>query len=110
MPRKQAVAVSVLSVSMLIPAGCSVAAGSGHPETSRAIGSQLSASTRLVPPSGRAPGAPAKPRGRHYPWHTGIVATTFWVGEVFDPHSPNGSQVISTYDAHWMRHYGGCDG
>ena len=20
-----------------------------------------------------------------YPWHTGIVATTFWVGEIFDP-------------------------
>lgn len=48
--------------------------------------------------------------GRAYPWHTGIVATTFWVGEVFDPHAADGSQVISTYDAHWLRHYGGCDG
>ena len=48
--------------------------------------------------------------GRTYPWHTGIVATTFWVGEVFDPHAADGSQVISTYDAHWRRHYGGCDG
>ena len=53
---------------------------------------------------------PARPHGRRYPLHTGIVATTFWVGEIFDPHSPNGSQVISTYDAHWLRHYGGCDG
>jgi hypothetical protein len=49
-------------------------------------------------------------QGSTYPLHTRIVATTFWVGEIFDPHSPNGSQVISTYDAHWLKHYGGCDG
>lgn len=40
-----------------------------------------------------------------FPWHTGIVATTFWVGEVFDPSADDGSQVLSTYDD-----YGGCDG
>ena len=34
-----------------------------------------------------------------YPWHTDIVATTFWVGEVFDPNASDGSQVISTYDS-----------
>lgn len=45
-----------------------------------------------------------------YPWHTGIVATTFWVGEIFDPSAPDGSQVMSTYDADWMGSYGGCDG
>jgi hypothetical protein len=45
-----------------------------------------------------------------YPWHTGIVATTFWVGEVFDPDADDGSQVYSTYDSEWMRSYGGCDG
>lgn len=48
--------------------------------------------------------------GRTYPRHTGIVATTFWVGEIFDPHAEDGSQVTSTYDAHWLRRYGGCDG
>jgi len=48
--------------------------------------------------------------GPRYPTHTGIVATTFWVGEVFDPHAADGSQVTSTYDAHWMTRYGGCDG
>lgn len=47
---------------------------------------------------------------RTYPWHTSIVATTFWVGEVFDPNASDGSQVISTYDGAWMRNYGGCDG
>lgn len=48
--------------------------------------------------------------GRLYPWHTRIVATTFWVGEIFDPDAPDGSQTISTYDAQWLAHYGGCDG
>jgi hypothetical protein len=42
--------------------------------------------------------------------HTNIVATTFWVGEIFDPNASDGSQVISTYDDHWEVHYGGCDG
>jgi hypothetical protein len=45
-----------------------------------------------------------------YPAHTNIVSTTFWVGEIFDPTAPDGSQVLSTYDSHWMAHYGGCDG
>lgn len=45
-----------------------------------------------------------------YPWHTDIVATTFWVGEVFDPAAPDGSQLLSTYDSDWYGSYGGCDG
>jgi hypothetical protein len=45
-----------------------------------------------------------------YPWHTDIVATTFWVGEVFDRTAPDGSQRISTYDSDWLGSYGGCDG
>ncbi len=45
-----------------------------------------------------------------YPLHTGIVATTFWVGEIFDPNASDGSQVISTYDSEWFAHFGGCDG
>jgi hypothetical protein len=47
---------------------------------------------------------------RQYPWHTNIIATTFWIGEVFDPSAPDGSQVYSTYDSQWEHHYGGCDG
>jgi hypothetical protein len=50
-----------------------------------------------------------KPQGK-YPWHTNIVATTFWVGEIFDPNAEDGSQVTSTYDSQWMKSYGGCDG
>ena len=110
MPVRQAVMVAVLSASILFQVGCSAPAGSSHSGTSRAIGTQPSASIKPVHPPARASGETAKPRGRRYPLHTGIVATTFWVGEIFDPHSPNGSQVISTYDARWMHHYGGCDG
>ncbi|MET1036993.1 MAG: hypothetical protein ABW075_01885 [Aeromicrobium sp.] len=45
-----------------------------------------------------------------HPWHTDIVTTTFWVGEIFDPDADDGSQVISTYDSDWLGSYGGCDG
>lgn len=48
--------------------------------------------------------------GSDYPWHTDIVATTFWIGEILDPDAPDGSQMISTYDSKWYEHYGGCDG
>jgi hypothetical protein len=51
---------------------------------------------------------PAEPR--RYPVHTGIVATTFWVGEIFDANAEDGSQMLSTYDSEWFANYGGCDG
>lgn len=44
---------------------------------------------------------------RAYPKHTGIVSTTFWVGEIFDPKLPDGSQVCSTYDSKWALHWSG---
>jgi hypothetical protein len=52
----------------------------------------------------------ARAQSRQYPWHTSIVATTFWVGEVLDPSVPDGSQTVSTYDTNWLANYGGCDG
>lgn len=48
--------------------------------------------------------------GGSYPWHHGIVSTTFWVGEIFDPGASDGSQELSTYDSKWLSSYGGCDG
>ncbi|MDJ0336178.1 hypothetical protein QMG83_13180 [Salinibacterium sp. G-O1] len=45
-----------------------------------------------------------------YPWHTGIVSTTFWVGEIFDASAADGSQELSTFDSNWLGSYGGCDG
>lgn len=57
------------------------------------------------------PAEPSEPlAAREYPWHTNIVATTFWVGEILDPTAPDGSQVQSAYDSRWMESYGGCDG
>jgi len=94
-----AMTVSVLGAVLLFQAGCSAPSGSSH----------RAAPTLTPPPAGASHGT-AGPHGRRYPLHTDIVATTFWVGEIFQPHNPNGSQVISTYDARWLRHYGGCDG
>lgn len=110
MPCRQAVAVSVLSASLLFQVGCSAPVGSSQPGNPRVVGTQPSAGAGTSRADARVSGETAKAHGRHYPLHTRIVATTFWVGEIFDPHSPDGSQVISTYDAHWMKHYGGCDG
>lgn len=45
-----------------------------------------------------------------YPLHTNITATTFWVGEILDPDTSDGSQMLSTYDSRWYESYGGCDG
>lgn len=53
---------------------------------------------------------PTMAAAARYPWHTDIVATTFWVGEIFDPNAADGSQMMSAYDDRWFAHYGGCDG
>ncbi len=84
---------------------------SGHRRTSRCTTAALAVAALLL---GTATAAHARPEAgaaaTSYPWHTGIVATTFWVGEIFDPDAEDGSQMISTYDDHWFESYGGCDG
>ncbi|MCU1406197.1 MAG: hypothetical protein JWQ43_2500 [Glaciihabitans sp.] len=66
------------------------------------------------PPVTNIPLAPTNPvppiEAGRYPLHTNISATTFWVGEIFDASADDGSQELSTYDANWIRNYGGCDG
>lgn len=91
-------ALSTGVAALFLLSGCSTpVTPAGDPETAT-MSEQPEAST-------------ASPlQGRSYPWHTQIVATTFWVGEVFDPDASDGSQVISTYDSKWLEHYGGCDG
>jgi hypothetical protein len=42
-----------------------------------------------------------------YPIHTNINATTFWVGEEFNPNAADGSQACSTYDSQWAFHWSG---
>jgi|GEM_PF-2271929 hypothetical protein len=51
----------------------------------------------------------ASAAARTYPAHTGIVSTTFWVGEIFDANASDGSQVCSTYDDQWARNWSGVD-
>lgn len=75
------------------------------------VGTALGLSGLLAAMStGLAQAATLTLAGRTYPLHSGIVSTTFWVGEIFNPNASDGSQVISTYDSSWMAHYGGCDG
>lgn len=98
-------------------AGCAGGGGvAPSPSPSRSTDTSPSASPSATPPGGSpspsasAPATQAAGPGRTYPWHTDIVSTTFWVGEIFDPNASDGSQVLSTYDGKWERHYGGCDG
>lgn len=57
-------------------------------------------------PAAPGPGSP-DPTTRDYPLHTNIVATTFWVGEIFNPKVADGSQVCSTYDSQWAYRWSG---
>src|SRR5581483_11187896 len=57
-----------------------------------------------------APSAPVQPvtaPAGSSPLHTNIVATTFWVGEIFDADLSDGSQACSTYDSEWAYHWSG---
>jgi hypothetical protein len=96
-------AVAALSACVESPKGHASAHTTHSPH---ATSSPSATPTRFIPPKPTARPAPLDP----YPWHTNIVSTTFWVGEIFDPNASDGSQVISTYDAHWYANYGGCDG
>jgi len=66
--------------------------------------------TSTPTPTVVAPPPPPPAATTAYPWHTSIVSTTFWVGEIFDPNADDGSQMISTYDSDWFGSFGGCDG
>lgn len=80
--------------------------GMGYAVTTRAVATILAVMMVIAACGGDSRGG----GGRSYPVHRSIVATTFWVGEIFDPHAVDGSQVYSTYDSAWWAHYGGCDG
>jgi hypothetical protein len=103
MTARRAVNLSALGAALIL-AACS------NPPPTR-TGSPTSGPTPAAPGAGprSSPAAAAVP-GRSYPEHTRIVATTFWVGEIFDPTAPDGSQVTSSYDPRWLADYGGCDG
>ncbi len=114
--------IGPVCVALLAVASCSGDAGAVDPTGSPAPSSSADATREATvtptpeqtpqspgTPALPAPPAPAPPASG-YPWHTGIVAATFWVGEIFDPNAADGSQMLSTYDSDWYGSYGGCDG
>ncbi len=55
------------------------------------------------------PGEWANPNGRdRYPWRTGIVTTTFWIGEKPTQNNPVPNHK-SSWDTKWAENYGGTD-
>jgi hypothetical protein len=53
---------------------------------------------------------PAQADENTHPWHKDIIATNFWVGQIIDTTTHDGSQEESAYDENWLQNYGGCDG
>ena len=104
-PRRTPLRRGLAAAAVLGLAGGALAACSAFP-----ICMNLAGCSGTVAGSTPTPGTPGAPSGSGYPEHTGIVATTFWVGEIFDPSASDGSQVLSTFDSLWQEHYGGCDG
>ena len=120
---------ALIAATALIPNACASGGKSTSPATSAAHtpAARISAHPSKTPKPSKAPtpstsatppASPTRPTGSvpttgttdTYPWHTNIVSTTFWVGEIFDPNAADGSQVYSTYDDDWLAHFGGCDG
>jgi hypothetical protein len=107
------VAAALCGASAVLIAGCSKSQDQGAPSQANPDGStatsSVAASSSAANPTSQVPNG-SKPAHKTYRWHRRIVATTFWVGEIFDPNAADGSQMISTYDSRWYAHYGGCDG
>ena len=110
MNRGASIAPVIVACVAILLCGCT---GQRHiHRTSSPVESPTASASASTPtPTPTPPPVPvAKPPSNPYPWHTNIVSTTFWVGEIFDPTASDGSQVISTYDSSWYSDYGGCDG
>lgn len=100
----------ILTLAGCVPGSAHTPLPSSTPSSTRTRPTPSPSPTPPPEPPAPPPPAPPPPAGSVYPWHTGIVSTTFWVGEIFDPDAPDGSQEISTYDSDWLASYGGCDG
>lgn len=99
--------------SFYVPTGATVrfAATSTAGATVRSANYSWPAATLVAPSPSPSPSptpAPSpSPNVSAYPWHTNIVSTTFWVGEIFNANLADGSQVCSTYDSNWAYHWSG---
>ena len=90
---------------------CVLARGAAIIVIAATLGSRPAAAyaNSTFPPArtGPSPAFRDSAAARSYPFHTKIVSTTFWVGEIFNPNLPDGSQVCSTYDSQWAYHWSG---
>jgi hypothetical protein len=67
-------------------------------------------STAITVPGYNTPQPPAGlPGNDEFPWHRGITATVFWIGEPADPDNDFITNAISAWDDAWQAHYGGVD-
>jgi hypothetical protein len=67
-------------------------------------------STQSTPPSAPAPSSTADAvPAPDAPWHVGITATVFWVGEAASSDNGGIANGASAWDDEWVAHYGGVD-
>jgi hypothetical protein len=57
----------------------------------------------------RAARKPEQVSAQEYPWHHGIKATVFWVGEGPDASNDYITNTASTWDPNWVDSFGGVD-
>ncbi|MBG6056934.1 putative cell wall-binding protein [Cryobacterium sp. MP_M5] len=80
--------------------------GAGIENLASCTAAEPPAATPTPTPAPTPAGSVAAP-ATALPLHTNVVATSFWVGEIFNASLADGSQVCSTYDSKWaLRHTG----
>jgi hypothetical protein len=62
----------------------------------------------ITPPTPVSTASSSSSTLARFPWRTGIVTTTFWIGENAAPNNPVPNHA-SSWDPNWMKSYGGVD-
>ncbi len=99
-------AILVSSFASLVPHGHAVAEESG--KYSKKLRESVLTNAGLKTPETIGQVDPPKEGADRYPWKTGIVTTTFWVGEQPTKNNPVPNHV-SSWDRKWAYNYGGLD-
>jgi hypothetical protein len=85
----------------------STTTATGRTTTARTTTTTARTTTAKTTTAATTTAGPAQSAGDASPLHTGIYATTFWVGEIYDANAADGSQVCSTYDSNWALDWSG---
>ncbi len=99
-------ALLVSSIASLLPHG-PIKAEDG-PLTKKLRESVLLRPEMFTPTATGTTDPPLVPIAPQFQWKTGIVTTTFWIGERPTKRNPV-PNLSSSWDAHWAEHYGGSD-